>query len=116
MWLARCRIHITSLTNFGLQALNHIGLRVVMDVVYNHLNSSGPFGISSVLDKVINSNVLFMSTATKRTSIVFLSVILQHFFTMLKVNLKYYFIRLGLPKSISVTYLSATSHATLCMK
>jgi pullulanase/glycogen debranching enzyme len=42
-----------------------------MDVVYNHLNSSGPFGITSVLDKVINSNILFMSTATKRTSIAF---------------------------------------------
>lgn len=38
---------------FVLQALNRIGLRVVMDVVYNHLDSSGPFGVSSVLDKVI---------------------------------------------------------------
>ncbi|KAF0891634.1 hypothetical protein E2562_010618 [Oryza meyeriana var. granulata] len=36
-----------------VQALNRIGLRVVMDVVYNHLNSSGPFGVSSVLDKIV---------------------------------------------------------------
>jgi glycosidase len=38
--------------NFELQALNRLGLRVVMDVVYNHLYSSGPFAITSVLDKV----------------------------------------------------------------
>lgn len=39
---------------FGfLQALNHIGLRVVLDVVYNHLQGSGPFDDNSVLDKVI---------------------------------------------------------------
>uniref|UniRef100_A0A8R7QVS7 Pullulanase 1, chloroplastic n=1 Tax=Triticum urartu TaxID=4572 RepID=A0A8R7QVS7_TRIUA len=36
-----------------VQALNRIGLRVVMDVVYNHLDSSGPCGISSVLDKIV---------------------------------------------------------------
>uniref|UniRef100_A0ACD5V8C5 Uncharacterized protein n=1 Tax=Avena sativa TaxID=4498 RepID=A0ACD5V8C5_AVESA len=36
-----------------VQALNRIGLRVVMDVVYNHLNSSGPSGITSVLDKIV---------------------------------------------------------------
>ncbi|KQJ81407.1 pullulanase 1, chloroplastic [Brachypodium distachyon] len=36
-----------------VQALNRLGLRVVMDVVYNHLNSSGPSGISSVLDKIV---------------------------------------------------------------
>ncbi|XP_062184340.1 pullulanase 1, chloroplastic [Phragmites australis] len=36
-----------------VQALNRLGLRVVMDVVYNHLYSSGPFGITSVLDKVV---------------------------------------------------------------
>lgn len=34
------------------QALNRIGLRVVLDVVYNHLQGSGPFGENSVLDKV----------------------------------------------------------------
>uniref|UniRef100_A0A0D9W272 Glycosyl hydrolase family 13 catalytic domain-containing protein n=1 Tax=Leersia perrieri TaxID=77586 RepID=A0A0D9W272_9ORYZ len=36
-----------------VQALNRIGLRVVMDVVYNHLNSSGPFDVFSVLDKIV---------------------------------------------------------------
>lgn len=36
-----------------LQALNHIGLRVVLDVVYNHLHENGPFDESSVLDKVM---------------------------------------------------------------
>ncbi|KAK3422235.1 hypothetical protein EUGRSUZ_G02746 [Eucalyptus grandis] len=36
-----------------VQALNKIGLRVVMDVVYNHLNASGPFDENSVLDKIV---------------------------------------------------------------
>lgn len=36
-----------------VQALNRIGLRVVLDVVYNHLNSSGPFSENSVLDKIV---------------------------------------------------------------
>ncbi|XP_021690510.2 pullulanase 1, chloroplastic isoform X2 [Hevea brasiliensis] len=36
-----------------VQALNHIGLRVVLDVVYNHLHGSGPFDENSVLDKVV---------------------------------------------------------------
>lgn len=36
-----------------VQALNHIGLRVVLDVVYNHLQGSGPFDDNSVLDKVV---------------------------------------------------------------
>lgn len=35
------------------QALNRIGLRVVLDVVYNHIHGSGPSGIHSCLDKVI---------------------------------------------------------------
>ena len=62
MWLALCRIHVTSLINFALQALNRIGLRVVMDVVYNHLDSSGPCGISSVLDKVVTfENNIFIN-------------------------------------------------------
>jgi len=39
--------------NCKLQALNKIGLRVVMDVVYNHLHASGPFDENSVLDKVV---------------------------------------------------------------
>ncbi|KAL6653132.1 hypothetical protein ACP70R_012057 [Stipagrostis hirtigluma subsp. patula] len=36
-----------------VQALNRIGLRVVMDVVYNHLYASGPSSITSVLDKIV---------------------------------------------------------------
>ncbi|CAO2034210.1 unnamed protein product [Urochloa humidicola] len=36
-----------------VQALNRLGLRVVMDVVYNHLYSSGPSAITSVLDKIV---------------------------------------------------------------
>ncbi|XP_066346642.1 pullulanase 1, chloroplastic-like isoform X1 [Miscanthus floridulus] len=36
-----------------VQVLNRLGLRVVMDVVYNHLYSSGPFAITSVLDKIV---------------------------------------------------------------
>ncbi|CAM6125988.1 unnamed protein product [Calypogeia fissa] len=36
-----------------VQSLNHLGLRVVLDVVYNHLHGSGPTGVHSVLDKVV---------------------------------------------------------------
>ncbi|KAH9607743.1 hypothetical protein KSS87_016135 [Heliosperma pusillum] len=36
-----------------VQALNGIGLRVVLDVVYNHLSSSGPLYQDSVLDKIV---------------------------------------------------------------
>ncbi|CAI0410883.1 unnamed protein product [Linum tenue] len=36
-----------------VQALNHIGLRVILDVVYNHLQGSGPFDKDSVLDKIV---------------------------------------------------------------
>ncbi|RDX83602.1 Pullulanase 1, chloroplastic, partial [Mucuna pruriens] len=36
-----------------VKALNHIGLRVVLDVVYNHLQGSGPFDEHSVLDKIV---------------------------------------------------------------
>ncbi|MED6109054.1 Pullulanase 1, chloroplastic [Stylosanthes scabra] len=36
-----------------VQALNRIGLRVVLDVVYNHLQGSGPFDEHSVLDKIV---------------------------------------------------------------
>lgn len=36
-----------------VMALNHIGLRVVLDVVYNHLQGSGPFDEHSVLDKIV---------------------------------------------------------------
>nr|XP_043631778.1 pullulanase 1, chloroplastic [Erigeron canadensis] len=36
-----------------VQALNRIGLRVVLDVVYNHLHGSGPVGDYSVVDKIV---------------------------------------------------------------
>ncbi|KAK9149280.1 hypothetical protein Scep_008037 [Stephania cephalantha] len=36
-----------------VQALNRMGLRVVLDVVYNHLHENGPHGDHSVLDKVV---------------------------------------------------------------
>ncbi|KVH95900.1 hypothetical protein Ccrd_002020, partial [Cynara cardunculus var. scolymus] len=38
-----------------VQALNCLGLRVVLDVVYNHLHGSGPIADNSVLDKVLLS-------------------------------------------------------------
>lgn len=36
-----------------VQALNRSGLRVILDVVYNHLHGSGPSGHHSCLDKVV---------------------------------------------------------------
>ncbi|TYK09242.1 pullulanase 1 [Cucumis melo var. makuwa] len=36
-----------------VQALNQIGLRVVLDVVYNHLHAHGPLDSNSVLDKIV---------------------------------------------------------------
>ncbi|GMH07890.1 hypothetical protein Nepgr_009730 [Nepenthes gracilis] len=36
-----------------VQALNRIGLRVVLDVVYNHVQASGPCDQDSVLDKIV---------------------------------------------------------------
>ncbi|KAI3793482.1 hypothetical protein L1987_36101 [Smallanthus sonchifolius] len=36
-----------------VQALNRIGLRVVLDVVYNHLHGNGPVDDNSVLDKIV---------------------------------------------------------------
>ncbi|KAK1409637.1 hypothetical protein QVD17_36166 [Tagetes erecta] len=36
-----------------VQALNCIGLRVVLDVVYNHLHANGPVDDNSVLDKIV---------------------------------------------------------------
>ncbi|KAL8538709.1 hypothetical protein ACS0TY_000648 [Phlomoides rotata] len=36
-----------------VQALNRIGLHVVLDVVYNHLHASGPYDDYSVLDKIV---------------------------------------------------------------
>jgi pullulanase len=43
-----------------VQALNRIGLRVVLDVVYNHIHGSGPSGIHSCLDKVVPGYYLRM--------------------------------------------------------
>ncbi|KAI3472654.1 hypothetical protein Pfo_029175 [Paulownia fortunei] len=40
-----------------VQALNRIGLRVILDVVYNHLHASGPYDENSVLDKPEHSMV-----------------------------------------------------------
>ncbi|GLT70173.1 hypothetical protein SLA2020_422700 [Shorea laevis] len=36
-----------------VQGLNRIGLRVVLDVVYNHLQANGPFDENCVLDKIV---------------------------------------------------------------
>ncbi|KAH6784145.1 limit dextrinase [Perilla frutescens var. hirtella] len=36
-----------------VQALNRIGVRVVLDVVYNHLQANGPYDENSVLDKIV---------------------------------------------------------------
>ncbi|KAK1283202.1 hypothetical protein QJS10_CPB21g00263 [Acorus calamus] len=45
-----------------VQALNRIGLRVVLDVVYNHLYASGPLGDHSVLDKLVPGYYLRKNT------------------------------------------------------
>ncbi|XP_068641519.1 pullulanase 1, chloroplastic isoform X2 [Aristolochia californica] len=45
-----------------VQALNRIGLRVILDVVYNHLHGSGPLDENSVLDKVVPGYYLRRST------------------------------------------------------
>uniref|UniRef100_A0A6N2M3E6 Glycosyl hydrolase family 13 catalytic domain-containing protein n=1 Tax=Salix viminalis TaxID=40686 RepID=A0A6N2M3E6_SALVM len=45
-----------------VQALNHIGLRVVLDVVYNHLHGNGPFDENSVLDKIVPGYYLRRNT------------------------------------------------------
>lgn len=45
-----------------VQAVNRIGLRVVLDVVYNHLQGSGPFGENSVLDKIVPGYYLRMNS------------------------------------------------------
>ncbi|XP_073018670.1 pullulanase 1, chloroplastic isoform X2 [Primulina eburnea] len=46
---------VSRITEFRqmVQALNRIGLRVVLDVVYNHLYASGPHDKDSVLDKIV---------------------------------------------------------------
>jgi pullulanase-type alpha-1,6-glucosidase len=45
-----------------VQAINRIGLRVVLDVVYNHLHASGPFDENSVLDKIVPGYYLRRNT------------------------------------------------------
>ncbi|XP_030930218.1 pullulanase 1, chloroplastic isoform X2 [Quercus lobata] len=45
-----------------IQALNRIGLRVVLDVVYNHVHGSGPFDENSVLDKIVPGYYLRKNT------------------------------------------------------
>ncbi|XP_031092052.1 pullulanase 1, chloroplastic isoform X1 [Ipomoea triloba] len=45
-----------------VQALNHIGLRVVLDVVYNHLHASGCHDENSVLDKIVPGYYLRRNT------------------------------------------------------
>ncbi|KAL5994639.1 Pullulanase 1, chloroplastic [Asimina triloba] len=45
-----------------VQALNRIGLRVVLDVVYNHVHGSGPLDYNSVLDKVVPGYYLRRNT------------------------------------------------------
>ncbi|KAK3006114.1 hypothetical protein RJ639_016482 [Escallonia herrerae] len=45
-----------------VQALNRIGVRVVLDVVYNHVHGSGPFDENSVLDKIVPGYYLRRNT------------------------------------------------------
>ncbi|KAM7526852.1 hypothetical protein LguiA_016754 [Lonicera macranthoides] len=45
-----------------VQAINRIGLRIVLDVVYNHLHGSGPFDENSVLDKIVPGYYLRRNT------------------------------------------------------
>lgn len=47
------------------QALNRMGLRVVLDVVYNHLAANGPFDDNSVLDKVMPFKIQHHSLGKK---------------------------------------------------
>lgn len=45
-----------------IQALNQLGLRVILDVVYNHLHGNGPQDRYSVLDKVVPGYYLRQNT------------------------------------------------------
>ncbi|KAI5056353.1 hypothetical protein GOP47_0028171 [Adiantum capillus-veneris] len=45
-----------------IQAINCLGLRVVLDVVYNHLHGNGPHDNYSVLDKVVPGYYLRLNT------------------------------------------------------
>ncbi|KAL4190863.1 hypothetical protein AMTRI_Chr07g77910 [Amborella trichopoda] len=46
-----------------VQSLNRAGLRVILDVVYNHLHGNGPFDVNSVLDKVVPGYYLRRNSA-----------------------------------------------------
>ncbi|KAH7537082.1 hypothetical protein FEM48_Zijuj03G0054300 [Ziziphus jujuba var. spinosa] len=45
-----------------VQALHHIGLRVVLDFVYRHLHGSAPFDKNSVLNKIVPGYYLRTNT------------------------------------------------------
>ncbi|WJX18749.1 Pullulanase 1, chloroplastic [Trifolium repens] len=45
-----------------VQALNHTGLRIVLDTVYNHLQGSGPSDEHSFLDKIVPGYYLRRNT------------------------------------------------------
>ncbi|KAM7268571.1 hypothetical protein ACFE04_010737 [Oxalis oulophora] len=45
-----------------VQALNRLGLRVVLDVVYNHVHGSGPFNEDCPLDKIVPGYYLRRNT------------------------------------------------------
>ena len=53
-------IYLSILIRSYDQALTRLGLRVVLDVVYNHLYGNGPHDRYSVLDKV--GNIIYMNT------------------------------------------------------
>ncbi len=40
-----------------VQALHALGLRVVLDVVYNHVFAAGPSDMNSVLDKIVPGTI-----------------------------------------------------------
>lgn len=66
--LVKLILFVVSWNLYTFQALNHIGLRVVLDTVYNHLQGNGPFDEHSVLDKVRNyRNCFFMLRVLYRT-------------------------------------------------
>lgn len=45
-----------------LQELNRIGLRVVLDVVYNHVHGNGPVDVNSVYDKVDSAVLVLLKS------------------------------------------------------
>lgn len=59
MWktstIVNCQLNQFFVLSFGIL----YGLRIVLDVVYNHLQGSGPSDEHSVLDKVMNYHEFF---------------------------------------------------------